>query len=216
MTYGTLDVDKPFEQKMAVAETILKMFAVIQTTTEAHRRGDDKDKDDDDKDEADKEDEDQDDTEETKTAVFAALERLEGVPEKASTALTGRVFWGKLLRAMPRRAKLMKQRAALAKLIVEQRPEVLDADVIDADARRAPPKEKDVFDVPALGGKGAPPAEWWTAADDEHLLRGSLRYGYTPSFARELERQFDCIRNDRTLRFASRTGCTTTASIDAS
>ena len=208
VTYGTLDVDKPFEQKMAVAETILKMFAVIQTTTEAHRRGDDKDKDDDDKDEADKEDEDQDDTEETKTAVFAALERLEGVPEKASTALTGRVFWGKLLRAMPRRAKLMKQRAALAKLIVEQRPEVLDADadVIDADARRAPPKEKDVFDVPALGGKGTPPAEWWTAADDEHLLRGSLRYGYTPSFARELERQFDCIRNDRTLRFASRTG----------
>ena len=58
------------------------MFAVIQTTTEAHRRGDDKDKDDDDKDEADKEDEDQDDTEETKTAVFDALERLEGVPKR--------------------------------------------------------------------------------------------------------------------------------------
>ena len=117
------------------------MFAVIQTTTEAHRRGDDKDKDDDDKDEADKEDEDQDDTEETKTAVFAALERLEERARKASTALTGRVFWGKLLRAMPRRAKLMKQRAALAKLIVEQRPEVLDADVIDADARRGAERE---------------------------------------------------------------------------
>jgi len=203
VTYGTLDVDKPFEQKIAVAETILKMFAVIQTTTDALRRGDDKDKDKDDDD--DKEEEDQEDTEETKTAVFEALEHLEGVPEKASTALTGRVFWGKLLRAMPRRTKLMKQRAALAKLIVEQRPEVLDADDADA-ARRAPPKEKDAFDVPALGGKGAPPAEWWTVADDEDLLRGSLRYGYTPSFSRELERQFDCIRNDRTLRFASRTG----------
>ncbi|CEF98466.1 Helicase, C-terminal [Ostreococcus tauri] len=216
VTCGTLDVDKPDEQKIAVAKTVMEMFDTIvrvrdevssssAANAESKQEQNDDDKEDDGKEDDDKED-DREDTEETKQAVFAAMETIL-VPERAATALANRVLWTKLLRAMPRRAKLMKQRAALAKLIEAEEP-------IDLDSPTAPPprqkttlpKERAQFPVPVLGVKASLPAEWWTTEDDTDLLRGSLRYGYTPSNSKELERQFDLIRNDRQLRFASRTG----------
>ena len=222
---GMLDVDRPMEQKMCVAKTTLEMFAAIdsslkqpsgktggdETREQDGKNGDDAERDDDeDKEDEKEEDEggkdDVDESDEAKAATEAALEKVL-VPEVAANALSNRVLWGKMRRAAPRRAKAMKQRDALAKLI--QAEEV----VVDAIApttcsvdESSLPKEKAQFEPPVLGSKASVPAEWWTTDDDVDLLRGSLRYGYTPGLTRELERQLECVRNDKTLRFAARTG----------
>ena len=225
---GLLDVDRPMEQKMCVAKTTLEMFAAIDSSLKKpsggknggdetreqdgkngnDAEGDDGDEKDDDKEEDEGGKDDVDESDEAKAATEAALEKVL-VPEVAANALSNRVLWGKMRRAAPRRAKAMKQRDALAKLI--QAEEV----VVDAIAATASccsvdesslPKEKAQFEPPVLGSKASVPAEWWTTDDDVDLLRGSLRYGYTPGLTRELERQLECVRNDKTLRFAARTG----------
>ncbi len=213
---GCDHVDRPLDQKFAVAKTLLEMFAVIDKcragNTSEKKEASEKDNDEDadeganDKDEG---DDDSEDSEETKLAMEKAMEEIL-VPAVAANALGSRVLWQKLRRGAPRRAQRMKERDALAKLI-----EVVEID-IDDDAgddkdkqtikMEGIPREKSEFTLPVLGPKVSIPAEWWTAEDDEHLLRGSLRYGFTPGFARDLQSQLDCIRHDKTLRFAVRTG----------
>ena len=66
-----------------------------------------------------------------------------------------------------------------------------------------PPPEKDEFEFsemmkPTSGGW----SRWWGKECDAALLRGSLRYGFSPWSQADLEAQFECILKDKTLWFA--------------
>jgi chromodomain-helicase-DNA-binding protein 7 len=129
--------------------------------------------------------------------------REDSLPPAAFTSLGRPCVYKRMSSGWARGTKALKERNALAAAVEVPgyNPEKGTFDETDGPN---PPPELDEFEFsemmkPTSGAW----SRWWGKECDAALLRGSLRYGFSPWSQGDLEAQFECILKDNTLWFAN-------------
>ena len=129
--------------------------------------------------------------------------REDSLPAAAFTSLGRPCVYKRMSSGWARGTKALKERNALAAAVEVPgyNPEKGTFDETDGPN---PPPELDEFEFsemmkPTSGAW----SRWWGKECDAALLRGSLRYGFSPWSQGDLEAQFECILKDNTLWFAN-------------
>ena len=140
-------------------------------------------------------------------AVIACCEGVlnsheDSLPPAAFSSLGRPCVYKRMSSGWARGTKAIKERNALAATIETPGYAPAPGSFDEMDGPEPPP-EKDEFEFsemmkPTSGGW----SRWWSKECDAALLRGSLRYGFSPWSQADLEAQFECILKDKTLWFA--------------
>ena len=129
--------------------------------------------------------------------------REDSLPAAAFTSLGRPCVYKRMSSGWARGTKALKERNALAAAVEVPGYNPTKGTFDEADGPNPPPELDDFEFSEMMKPTSGAWSRWWGKECDAALLRGSLRYGFSPWSQGDLEAQFECILKDNTLWFAN-------------